>query len=59
MFGMWILLVTLAPLIPLSVKEFLQMEGSPYSIVDVEQSKARLVYLPYFQDVTVDTNPVR
>ncbi len=35
-----------------------QMEGSPYSIVDVEQSKARLAYLPYLQDVTVDTNPV-
>lgn len=35
-----------------------QMEGAPYSIVDVEQSKARLAYLPYLQDVTVDTNPV-
>lgn len=35
-----------------------QMEGSPYSIVDVEQSKARLAYLPYLQDVSVDTNPV-
>ncbi|MBS0352195.1 MAG: outer membrane protein assembly factor BamA, partial [Proteobacteria bacterium] len=35
-----------------------QMEASPYSIVDVEQSKARLAYLPYLQDVGVDTNPV-
>ncbi len=35
-----------------------QMEASPYSIVDVEQSKARLAYLPYLQDVSVDTNPV-
>ncbi len=35
-----------------------QMEGSSYSIVDIEQSKARLAYLPYLQDVSVDTNPV-
>jgi outer membrane protein insertion porin family len=35
-----------------------QMEGSAYSIIDVEQSKARLAYLPYLQDVSVDTNPV-
>jgi outer membrane protein insertion porin family len=35
-----------------------QMEGAPYSIVEVEQSKGRLAYLPYLQDVSVDTNPV-
>lgn len=35
-----------------------QMEGGAYSIVDVEQSKARLAYLPYLSEVTVDTNPV-
>jgi outer membrane protein insertion porin family len=35
-----------------------QMEGAPYSIADVEQSKARLSYLAYLQDVSVDTNPV-
>lgn len=36
----------------------LQMEGAPYSIADVEQSKARLAYQPYLQDVKVDTIPV-
>lgn len=35
-----------------------QMEASPYSIVEVEQSKARLSYLPYLSDVSVDTTPV-
>lgn len=35
-----------------------QMEGSPYSLTDVERSKGSLAYLPYLQNVSVDTNPV-
>lgn len=36
----------------------LQMEASPYSLVDVETSKQKLAFLPYLSDVTVDTVPV-
>lgn len=36
----------------------LQMEGSPYSLISVEQSKQRLAFLPYLSDVSVDTAPV-
>ncbi len=35
-----------------------QMESAPYSLIDVEQSKARMAYLPYISNVSVDTIPV-